>query len=347
MMVSDAEHMGVISWNMAELELDTWVSYALPVSDFVASPAMVDGVPMPLDIAQVTSLITVEVGDSAHFQLDNIQLACVNSEGCVQGPMALQTEAAPKAEPIRYEAENYVSEGGTGLENTSDEGGGQNVAFIDQGDYLIYSISAPGIGPYSIDYRVASAGGSAGFEMSIDGVPMHTQAVPDTGDWQNWTTLTSPQFDLVVGIYSLRIDFLDGGQNLNWFELLPPITEIFIEAEDFDDESGISLEDTNDEGGGENIGYIDEGDYVEYSITIPSDGNYLIEYRLASAVDSDGFTTSIGGVVVDTQTLLSTGDWQNWITQSSEVPLVAGEQTMRLDFLGGAINVNWIRLTRR
>jgi glucan 1,3-beta-glucosidase len=151
----------------------------------------------------------------------------------------------------------------------------------------------------------------------------------------------------VVGIYSLRIDFLDDGQNLNWFELLPPITEIFIEAEDFDDESGISLEDTNDEGGGQNIGYIDEGDYVEYSITIPSDGNYLIEYRLASAVDSDGFTTSVGGVVVDSQTLLSTGDWQNWITQSSEVPLVAGEQTLRLDFLGGAINVNWIRLTRR
>jgi hypothetical protein len=26
---------------------------------------------------------------------------------------------------------------------------------------------------------------------------------------------------------------------------------------------------------------------------------------------------------------------------------VAGEQTMRLDFLGGAINVNWIRLTRK
>lgn len=347
MMASDAEHMGVISWNMAELELDTWVSYALPVSDFVASPAVVDGVPMPLDIARVTSLITVEVGDSAHFQLDNIQLACVNSEGCVQGPMALQTEAAPKAEPIRYEAENYVSESGTGLENTSDEGGGQNVAFIDQGDYLIYSISAPGIGPYSIDYRVASAGGSAGFEISIDGVLVHTQVVPATGDWQNWTTLTSPLFDLVVGIYSLRIDFLDDGQNLNWFELLPPITEIFIEAEDFDDESGISLEDTNDEGGGQNIGYIDEGDYVEYSITIPSDGNYLIEYRLASAVDSDGFTTSVGGVVVDSQTLLSTGDWQNWITQSSEVPLVAGEQTLRLDFLGGAINVNWIRLTRR
>ena len=259
----------------------------------------------------------------------------------------MQSEAAPKAEPIRYEAEDYIAESGTGVEDTTDDGGGQNVAFLNAGDYLVYTISAPGIGPYRIDYRVASSGGSDGFNVSIDGVQIDSQIVPDTGDWQNWTTLTSQPFELVVGIYTLRIDFLDDGQNLNWFELLPPITEIFIEAEDFDDESGISLEDTTDDGGGQNIGYIDEGDYVEYGINIPSDGTYLIEYRLASAVDSFGFETSIGGVVVDTQSLLSTGDWQNWITQSAEVDLVAGEQTMRLDFLGGAINVNWIRLTRK
>ena len=71
----------------------------------------------------------------------------------------MQTAANPKAEPIRYEAEDYIDASGTGLEDTSDEGGGQNVAFVNAGDYLVYTISAPGIGPYSIDYRVASLGG--------------------------------------------------------------------------------------------------------------------------------------------------------------------------------------------
>jgi hypothetical protein len=43
----------------------------------------------------------------------------------------------------------------------------------------------------------------------------------------------------------------------------------------------------------------------------------------------------------------STGDWQNWVTQSSVINLIAGEQTMRFDFIDGPININWIRLTRQ
>lgn len=338
---------GVATWFLVDMAVDQWVSYSIPLVDLVNSPALAEGVEMPLDVEAVTALMGIDLVGSAHLQLDNIHLSCINSEGCIQGPLGRQSEAAPKAEPIRYEAENYISISGAGVQDTLDEGGGQNIAFVSQGDSLVYTINAPGIGPYTIDYRVASEGGSAGFEVSIDGVVVDQQEVPDTGGWQNWTTITSSAFELVVGVYTLQIDFLGDGQNLNWFELQPPITEIFIEAEDFDDESGIGLEDTADEGGGQNIGYIHEGDFVEYSFNVPSDGTYLIEYRLASDMDSFGFDTTIGGVVVDTQTLLATGGWQEWITQSAEIELTAGDKLMRLDFLGGELNINWIRLTRK
>ena len=346
-MHSAGDGKGVATWFLADMAVDQWVSYSIPVVDLVNSPALAEGVEMPLDIEAVTALMGIDLIGSAHLQLDNIHLSCINSEGCIQGPLGRQSEAAPKAEPIRYEAESYISISGAGVQETLDEGGGQNIAFVNDGDSVVYTINAPGIGPYTIDYRVASEGGSAGFEVSIDGVVVDQQEVPDTGGWQNWTTITSAEFELVVGIYTLQIDFIGDGQNLNWFELQPPITEIFIEAEDFDDESGIGLEDTADEGGGQNIGYIHEGDYVEYSFNVPSDGTYLIEYRLASNMDSFGFDTTIGGVVVDTQTLLATGGWQEWITQSAEIELTAGDQLMRLDFLGGELNINWIRLTRK
>jgi hypothetical protein len=145
----------------------------------------------------------------------------------------------------------------------------------------------------------------------------------------------------------MQIDFVDEDQNLNWLQIQPPLGEVFVEAEDYDVVSGIDLEDTGDVGGGQNIGWIDQGDFIEYTVNIPSTGEYLIQYRVAGLWDTLGFENRIGGVLVDTHAMDSTGDWQNWVTQSSVINLIAGEQTMRFDFIDGPININWIRLTRQ
>lgn len=334
---------GQVSWSLDELTLDDWVSYSIPVTEFLNNPSA----QLSLDPNNLTSLMTLEVDGGVSLQLDNISLDCINSEGCLQGPLALQTAAAPKADPIRIEAENFITQEGTGVEETTDEGGGQNVAFVSSGDFVSYTFEAPAIGPYTVNYRVASKGGSDGFDMSLDGGLIHSQSIPDTGDWQNWVTVTSPEFELAAGVYTMQIDFVDEDQNLNWLQIQPPLGEVFIEAEDYDVVSGIDLEDTGDVGGGQNIGWIDQGDFIEYTVNIPSTGEYLIQYRVAGLWDTLGFENRIGGVLVDTQAMDSTGDWQNWVTQSSVINLIAGEQTMRFDFIDGPININWIRLTRQ
>lgn len=334
---------GQVSWSLDDLTLDDWVSYSIPVTDFLNNPSA----QLSLDPNNLTSLMTLEVDGGVSLQLDNISLDCINSEGCLQGPLALQTAAAPKADPIRIEAENFITQEGTGVEETTDEGGGQNVAFVSSGDFVSYTFEAPAIGPYTVNYRVASKGGSDGFDMSLDGGLIHSQSIPDTGDWQNWVTVTSPEFELAAGVYTMQIDFVDEDQNLNWLQIQPPLGEVFIEAEDYDVVSGIDLEDTGDVGGGQNIGWIDQGDFIEYTVNIPSTGEYLIQYRVAGLWDTLGFENRIGGVLVDTQAMDSTGDWQNWVTQSSVINLIAGEQTMRFDFIDGPININWIRLTRQ
>ena len=352
-------YMGVFNWNVADLELDTWVTYTIPVSDFVANPYVApdwidccveggqEGDLLPLDPSDVGSLLTIEFFGGVHLQLDNIQLVCTSNESCIQGPLAVQAEEVTGgATAVRYEAEDYDSESGTQLEATADEDGGENVGFVDPGDFLEYTIVAPEAGTYSIDYRLASSGGSDGFELSIDGVLVDSQTLSDTGGWQEWVTQSSVQFDLAAGSHILRFDFVGGSININWFELFAPVSEIFIEAEDFVDGGEIQLEATTDEGGGENVGFTDPGDFLEYTINIPSDGAYTIQYRLAGQNDSDGFETTIGGVLVDTQLMPSTGGWQTWVTQTGEVTLVAGEQTMRLDFVGGQVNINWIKLIK-
>ena len=118
-----------------------------------------------------------------------------------------------------------------------------------------------------------------------------------------------------------------------------------VEAENYTDMSGIQIETTTDTGGGSNIGYIDSGDWVEYSLDVADAGSYLMEYRLASQNGSDGFQTLIDGVQIDTQSVPNTGGWQSWTTNSATVNLSAGEQTLRLNAIGNEWNLNWIKFT--
>ena len=122
-----------------------------------------------------------------------------------------------------------------------------------------------------------------------------------------------------------------------------------IEAEQFSAMFGIQTETSTDSGGGTgggiNIGYVDVGDWLEYSIDVQTAGTYTIEYRLASNFGSDGFITLIDGTQIDQQWVPNTGGWQSWVTKSATVNLQAGSQTLRINATGNLWNMNWIRLT--
>ena len=98
-------------------------------------------------------------------------------------------------------------------------------------------------------------------------------------------------------------------------------------------------------GGGTNIGYIDIGDWLEYNIDVQNPGRYLIEYRLASNTGSNGFITLTDGIEIDRQSVPNTGGWQTWITQSANVDLPSGTQTLRINATGPEWNMNWIRFS--
>ena len=68
--------------------------------------------------------------------------------------------ASESSSTLMVEAESYSSSGDVGTQNTSDSGGGQNVGWIDAGDWMEYSLSVETAGNYLVEYRVASQGGS-------------------------------------------------------------------------------------------------------------------------------------------------------------------------------------------
>ena len=55
-----------------------------------------------------------------------------------------------------------------------------------------------------------------------------------------------------------------------------------VEVEDYLRMFGLGTEDTNDDGGGSNIGYTDTGDYADYKIFTSTSSKYTIDFRVAS-----------------------------------------------------------------
>jgi beta-glucosidase len=121
--------------------------------------------------------------------------------------------------PGLIQAEEYSAMDGIQTETTSDVGGGSNIGYVDSGDWIEYKLNVSSAGSYLFEYRVASLGGSSGFEVLVDGIKMDSQNIPNTGGWQSWMT-NSAVFDLTAGNQVLRINALGGSWNLNWINIV-------------------------------------------------------------------------------------------------------------------------------
>jgi len=117
------------------------------------------------------------------------------------------------------EAESYTAMFGVQKENCSE--GGQNVGYIDTTDWMVYNaINFPTSGNYRIEYRVASAvnGAQLSTDINAGAVVLGQVAIPNTGGWQNWTTV-SHSITISKGTYPLGIYALSGGFNVNWIKI--------------------------------------------------------------------------------------------------------------------------------
>ncbi|MBB1088623.1 carbohydrate-binding protein [Lysobacter sp. SG-8] len=116
------------------------------------------------------------------------------------------------------EAESFSAQQGVQTEACSE--GGLNVGWIDTGDWLSWGgVSFPASGTYRVEYRVASpSGGSLWLDLNAGGVVLGSRAVPATGGWQNWTTV-SHTVTVPAGTHDLGLYASQGGWNLNWLRI--------------------------------------------------------------------------------------------------------------------------------
>jgi O-glycosyl hydrolase len=111
------------------------------------------------------------------------------------------------------------------LQPTTDTGGGFNVGWTKQGEWFGYTINIAQSGNYVLDARVAALAAGAAFHIDIAGVnKTGSIAVPQTGGWQTWRTITTPTFALNAGTYFMRVVIDKTASNgfagnFNWFKL--------------------------------------------------------------------------------------------------------------------------------
>jgi len=257
-------------------------------------------------------------------------------------------------DPSDPSGNTYRAPASVGIEPTSDVGGGYDVGYTKEGEWLRYTVNVTHGGIVNLQARVASLGQGGYYHVSFDGKNATGNLfVPATGWWQNWTTQVSPAFHLEPGRHMMQLTFdgngpIGGMGNFNWFAIQPvtagtayPASPAAIpgtiQAEDFDaGGKGVAywngaasnggganyrpgetvyIEDCSDAGGGFDVGQTNPGDWLDYTVNIASAGTYTLRVRVATAVGGGVFHLAVDGrSVTPLISVPETEGWQTWQT---------------------------------
>jgi len=106
-----------------------------------------------------------------------------------------------------------------------------------------------------------------------------------------------------------------------------------IQAEDYINMSGVSVQEgygSNGEGNGWYVDYGDDGTYAEWVYNAGSSGTVTLELRYANGSYTRPLAITVNGVSQGSFECVNTGGWENWIYISQDIPVSGGNDTIRL-----------------
>ncbi|MES2732843.1 MAG: carbohydrate-binding protein [Bacteroidota bacterium] len=249
---------------------------------------------------------------------------------------------------------------------------GNNLAYSADGEWLEYTVNVASTGAYTFDARVSSPFATGRFHIEMDGVNVTgALAVPNTTGWQNWQTV-SKTVNLTAGQHIMRfvIDAKEFNTNKFTFTAQGPIQTPFpgptaaaipgvVESENFDNGGeGVAYHDTEETNfGGEGsrlgpdvftvsegtngIGWINNGEWLEYTVNVATAGSYTVDARVASVFATGVFHLEWDGVNISNAIAVpNTTNWQTWQSVTKTVTLTAGQHVLRVFADAGNFNIN-------
>lgn len=113
---------------------------------------------------------------------------------------------------------------GVDIESCTDsQTNGYAVGWIEDGEWLQYTIESAQAKAYAVQLRYASQQGGGRVYVEINGSRASKSIeLPSTGDWKSWKTLSIPNVIIPAGSFTLRLVFEKAGFNLNYLKFAVP-----------------------------------------------------------------------------------------------------------------------------
>ena len=332
-----------VSW----LATDEWMKYTVDVQ----SGGLFD-IRMRVSVGETPGLV--------HFETEG---------GDVSGYVELPLSGIPGGWQTVTVEDVYLEEGPVGLVFWADEGGFE-VSHFDfsftgtpAADVDLNMVNAKTLGPQQVavtlnkPLQLPLLDAVEDFTLYADGTPLTLLAMQADPEADRVIVLDVQEgMDATMELtlsYNGNTVMEPGGGDLAAFVNAEVFNDLdfrfaipgWIEAEEFSQQTGVELEATSDNGGGQNVGFLDAGDVMEYKVNVRYSGDYDVNIRTASEesgalsmelVGEDGQVTGLGNFQ-----LAATGGWQTWSTSTREVNIDAGIYTLRVIVQEAPFNLNW------
>ncbi|HUJ10320.1 MAG TPA: carbohydrate-binding protein [Verrucomicrobiae bacterium] len=203
----------------------------------------------------------------------------------------------------------------------SGDAGGYALAVAQPTEWEDYTVNVLQSGLYTIDARVASKGAGGSFHIEFDGSNVTgSMFVPDTGDWQNWQTITASNISLTAGQQTMRIVMDTGGVS----NLVGDINYVRIwtagENGPDDDPDGDGFSNSQEDMLGTDP--LDADSHIALEISPQNDDSIKLDYqsvvrRLYTIEYKDGFAETNWTSITNCEDIAGTGSITSYIDDGS------------------------------
>lgn len=226
----------------------------------------------------------------------------------------------------------YRTPATVGVGVTSDTGGGYDIGYTKEGEWLRYTVDVTQGGLMNLQARVASLGPGGYYHVSFDGKDATgTLFAPATGWWETFTTQVSPAFDLAPGKHIMQVTFDGNGPtggmgNFNWFAVQPVTASTPFSSAGVSNTLPGVLQVEDFDAGGKGVGY--------WNGATGNAGG--ANYRPGETVSIENCSDTGGGYDVGST---NPGDWLNYTVSIQRAGVYTFQARVATDVGGGVFHL--------